>query len=317
MISHELAGSVPLPTIVTDPTELSDDTTDVAFFVKSVELYEITHRLAEKLYAVPSEREKRMKASQRAVRDMANIVQIDGDMTEWERSLPGQLRKHSLGTIAARPSIILQLRFLHARILLLRPILSLVCLPQSTEESDTERLANRLHKQCAMECVATARATIQIFYDHQVSDGTVGLLPAWWYRLYYLFSASTVLIAAKLRPDVFPSDELHQSWEQSVHVFEALQKVSQSAQKCVAALRILSTKILSTVFGMPQPNLNLSEQQRIDYPKMSYDFTSSITDPKIVEGFDMGLNFGDINFDVEIENYAWLKEVTSWNFLSA
>ncbi|KAJ6781282.1 hypothetical protein PWT90_05041 [Aphanocladium album] len=316
MISTELASSVALPTIVEDESQIPDDSTDVAFFVKSAELYEISHKLVEILYSTPTARTKRMKPSQRAVSDLANIVQIDGDMAEWEQSLPPQLQKHSLGTIAARPSIILRLRFLHARILLLRPILSLVCLPNGTVESDTERLANRLHKQCALECVATARATIKIFFDHQVSDGTVGLLPAWWYRLYYLFSASTVLIAAKLRPDVFPAEEINQSWEQAIHVFETLQHVSQSAQKCVTALRILSTKILSTIFGTPQSSLAPPEQQAMENPKINYDFPSNNNNQKMLDGFDLNLNFDDINFDADVENYSWLNEVTSWNFLT-
>ena len=316
MISAELASSVPLPAIAEGDTQIPDDSTDVAFFVKSAELYEITHKLVEILYSTPTGRTKRMKPSQRAVSDLANIVQIDGDMAEWEQGLPKQLQQHSLGTIAARPSIILRLRFLHARILLLRPILSLVCLPHATTESDTERLATRLHRQCALECVATARTTIKTFFDHQVSDGTVGLLPAWWYRLYYLFSASTVLIAAKLRPDVFPAEDINQSWEQAIHVFETLQHVSQSAQKCVTALRILSTKILSAIFGTPQPSLGAPEQQAMDHAKISYDFPSNNNNQRVLDGFDLNLNFDDIDFDVEVENYAWLNEVTSWNFLS-
>lgn len=141
MISTELASSVPLPAIAGEDTQIPDDSTDVAFFVKSAELYEIIHKLVEILYSSPTGRTKRMKPSQRAVSDLANIVQIDGDMAEWEQGLPKQLQQHSLGTIAARPSIILRLRFLHARILLLRPILSLVCLPHATAESATERLA--------------------------------------------------------------------------------------------------------------------------------------------------------------------------------
>lgn len=315
MISSDLASSVPLPTVVDDETTIPEYSTDVAFFVKSAELYEISHKLVEKLYSTPTGRTKRMKPSQRAVYDLSNIVQIDGDMAEWEQNLPKRLQKSYLLTIAARPSIILRLRFLHARILLLRPILSLVCLPNATAESDTERLANRLNKQCALECVATARATIKIFFDHQVSDGTVGLLPAWWYRLYYLFSASTVLIAAKLRPDVFPAEEIDQSWEQAIHVFETLQHVSQAAQKCVTALRILSNKILSNVFGTPS-SVGASENQATQHPKMHFDFPSNNNNSKVFEGFDMNINFDDMNFDVEVDNYAWLNEVTSWNFLS-
>lgn len=314
MISSELASSVPLPVITQDGTQISDDTTDVAFFVKSAELYEITHRLVELLYTAPSASSKKMKQSQRAVTDLANIVQLDGDMAEWEQGLPKQLLQYSLGTIGARTSIILRLRFLHARILLLRPILSQVCLPNAIAESDTERLSNRLQKQCALECVATARATIKIFFDHQVSDGTVGLLPAWWYRLYYLFSASTVLIAAKLRPDVFPTEEINQSWEQAIHVFETLKKVSQSAQKCVTALRILSSKILSTIFGNSNSGTEISQQQQpIQTPRMTYEFHPSQSNIKL-DGFD--LNLDDINFDIEAENYSWLNEVTSWNFLT-
>ncbi|XWW94035.1 hypothetical protein V2A60_001977 [Cordyceps javanica] len=316
MISAELASCVPLPALPEQDNQTIDGSTDVSFFVKSVELYEITQRLVETLYSTPTGRTQRVKPSQQAISDLANIVQIDGDMSEWEQSLPKQLQQHTLGTIVARPSIILRLRFLHARILLLRPILSLVCLPQAATESDTERLANRLYKQCALECFATARATIRIFFDHQVSDGTVGLLPAWWYRLYYLFSASTVLIAAKLRPDVFPADDINQSWEQAIHVFETLQHVSESAQKCVTALRILSAKILSAIFGTPQVSSEDQREPAIESTKILYNLPANNGNQKVMDGFDLDPDFGGMNFEIDIENYAWLNEVTSWNFLS-
>lgn len=125
-----------------------------------------------------------------------------------------------------------------------------------------------------------------------------------------------VLIAAKLRPDVFPAKDINQSWEQAIHVFETLQHVSQSAQKCVAALRILSTKILSAIFGTLQPDLGVPEHQAMDHSKINYDFPSNNNNQRMVDGFDFNLNFDDINFDVEVENYARLNEVTSWNFLS-
>jgi hypothetical protein len=79
--------------------------------------------------------------------------------------------------------------------------------------------------------------------QYQSNDGTVGLLPAWWYRVYYIYSAATILIATKLRPDQFPPSDIKRSWDEAMAFLRTHEKFGQSARRCIAALTILSSKI--------------------------------------------------------------------------
>src|SRR5688572_11224116 len=108
-------------------------------------------------------------------------------------------------------------RYMHARMLLLRPVLSRFCLAHSPSETayPSNSLQARLLEQGAQLCVSTAQETIADVVQHQRHDGRIGLLPAWWYRVYYVYTAATVLIAARLRPEAFPVAGLARSWSQA------------------------------------------------------------------------------------------------------
>ena len=138
-------------------------------------------------------------------------------------------------------------RFLQARILLLRPILSRFCLqppgPPSAART-CDNLHNRVVRECASFCAATAQRLITLMAQYQSNDGTVGLLPAWWYRVYYIYSAATILIATKLRPDLFPPSDIKRSWDEAMAFLRTHEKFGQSAKRCIAALTILSSKIM-------------------------------------------------------------------------
>ncbi|RSL90031.1 hypothetical protein CEP51_000891 [Fusarium floridanum] len=162
--------------------------------------------------------------------DLDKVVQLDRSLSKWEKKLPDHLKWNMLEAnkdeISRRQAVILRMRFLHARILLLRPLLSRFCLTQSPAENSLadDTLQIRVIQQGAMFCVATAQNIITTLLTHQTLDSTVGLLPAWWYRVYYVYSAATVLIAAKLRPDIFPAVEIGRSWGQAISVLKAHEK---------------------------------------------------------------------------------------------
>jgi len=76
-------------------------------------------------------------------------------------------------------------RFLHARILLFRPILSRFCLPQETPTDPgtalDESLPQRMALQCSALCLRAAHDAIDLIYANLVVNGALGPLPAWWY----------------------------------------------------------------------------------------------------------------------------------------
>lgn len=114
--------------------------------------------------------------------------------------------------------------------------------PPAPPASD-DSLSQRVVRECTLLCVATAQNLISILATHQPTDGTVGLLPAWWYRVYYVFTAATILVVAKLRPELFDAQGVLRSWDQALLVLEAHEKFGPSARRCVAVLEILSDKV--------------------------------------------------------------------------
>ena len=88
---------------------------------------------------------------------------------------------------------------------------------------------------------------ISVLKKHQCDDGTVGTLPTWWYRVYYVYTAATILIAAKLRPDDFMVPDINQFLTDAMSILRAHEKFGQSARRCGAALGILSSKLLQDI----------------------------------------------------------------------
>jgi hypothetical protein len=171
-------------------------------------------------------------------------------------------------------------------------------------------------QQCTMCCVDVARNIISLLLKYQAYDGTVGLLPAWWYRVYYLFSAATVLIAAKLRTDIFNPQEINQTWNEVMMVLQAHEHVSHSARRCVAALQILSSKILqdgpamdsATSFRIPRP-------PPIQQPHGPHTGRIQPPAPPDQAYSDLSaLDMRDLTFTVD--DFSWLNDMNAWNVLN-
>lgn len=266
--------------------------------------------------------------------DFDKVVQLDRSLSHWEQRLPVHLRWTSLvdtaDEVSRRQTVILRMRFLHARILLLRPVLSRFCLAPPTRAVTfglIDSLQARVVEQGALFCVSTAQNMIAVLLEHQTSDNTIGLLPAWWYRVYYVYSAATVLIAAKLRPEIFPAVEIGRSWSQAMAVLKSHERFGQSARRCVAALHILSSKMLEAAPGAAHSGLasrgrSLGEGETGVHPDFDAS-TRPIPDiqQQLVDEFapplaDLGeLDLAEFNFDVN--DLSWLNDMhATWEFLN-
>lgn len=223
--------------------------------------------------------------------------------------------------------------------LLLRPVLSRYCLSQSPSEApfSSSSLQSRLVEQGALLCVSTAQAMIADLVQHQTNDGTIGLLPAWWYRVYYVYTAATVLIAARLRPEAFPVANLARSWAQAMAVLKAHESFRHSVRRCVAALHILSTKILQVAPEGRGESGGASRRHSGDavngLPHLGSELTTALSglgggqtdsqtqDMQFVDEFappaaDLdGLDLAEFNFD--IHDLSWLHDMhTAWELLN-
>ena len=170
-----------------------------------------------------------------------------------------------------------------------------------------ERLRDRIAQQCASLCATVAQSMISVLATFQRQDGTVGLLPAWWYRVYYVYSAATILIVAKLRPDVFPLADINKSLGEAMTVLEAHEQFGQSPRRCLAALNILSSQILQGVQGSGAQRVSGSTMA--DGLQPNADTTQPVPQP--FEDFTMfpDLNLPGLTFDANdlsfLNMHAW------------
>ncbi|KAH8660148.1 fungal-specific transcription factor domain-containing protein [Xylariales sp. PMI_506] len=266
MISKCLAVAVPLPDTSEKPrsnstAEEPEEAMRVSFFVKSVELYEIINHIIYAFYSAHNSTSTSSSVlhlqdsagsnlSSIDENDLGPLIKLDKSLSLWERSLPNHLIYERLeqteDEIYKRQTVILYIRLLQARILLYRPTTSRFCLGEVYPSTGAflDDLSSRLVQQCAMLGVATAQKVTSVLKRFERDDGSIGLLPAWWYRIYYVYSAATILIVAKLRPDVFPLEDVERAWGEAMSVLEAHERFGQSARRCGASLSILSARIL-------------------------------------------------------------------------
>lgn len=110
-------------------------------------------------------------------------------------------------------------------------------------------LSTRVLQQSALVCVETAIETVALMRRFMQHDGTLGLLPAWWYRLFYVYTAGAVLMAARLRPKCFPAEEVSAALEETMAILREHEQFGLAAKRCVVALEILSGKISEKTSG--------------------------------------------------------------------
>ncbi|KAI2843486.1 transcriptional regulator family: Fungal Specific TF [Aspergillus niger] len=217
MISKASCGSVPLPATVdeeyipavsgSEVTQPADRPSVMAFYAKSLELYEILNDILLSLYSPTTDESPEdiydYYFNKEANQGERTIFELDRALTKWSRSLPSHLRGEShLGggyTVFYHQSVVLRARFLHVRMLLFRPILSRYCTSREIGVVDPlislqDSFPQRVALQCSTICVKVAQEVIGLIHSNLPADGSSGPLPAWWYnilcscgRMYCLF----------------------------------------------------------------------------------------------------------------------------------
>ncbi|KAI8963458.1 hypothetical protein F5Y11DRAFT_365044 [Daldinia sp. FL1419] len=271
-----------------------------AFLTNSLELYEIINQIMLAFYTSESIINEGTSFESRnttntSTSELITVIKLDDALNKLENNLPSYLKltcpNISEDEILHRRAVIMKIRFLHARMLLLRPVLGKFCLSQSQKEksNDEESLGGRLIEQCAHSCVVSAKRMITTICEHESIGGSIKLLPAWWYRVYYIYTAATILLAASLRVETFAIADLSEHWNMAVNNLESHEHFGISARRCVAALEILSSKI-----GQE------SDDQSVRTGTTLENCLGDTID-------DIGLNID--GFDFDINNYEWLNSM--------
>lgn len=318
MIAKSLADAVPLPetnNLGNQELQLNNQPSKVAFFVESLRLYNIMNDILLELYmrsesnSAKDQHSRDTEQSDYESIELVTILKLDHDLMQWGRSLPLHLRisspESAENTIIQMQSVVCRARFLHARILLFRPTLSQFCLfenaPLVSGTPLDESLSHRMVFQCSSLCVRAAHDMIQLIYSNLNPHDLTGPLPAWWYCILYVYTAATVLLAARLQPRLnadITNYSNSTSWDHAIQVLKLFGPLGQSAQRCVAALEILSAKI-STTDSIGNAVGPLTQQQA----------KLESSDPKTFPEADLG-GYADVDFaglEMDLSDMSWLN----------
>jgi len=121
-----------------------------------------------------------------------------------------------------------------------------------------------------------------------------------------VYTAATVLLAARLRPVIatgISEYSIADSWAHAIEILKAFQRLGQSAQRCVAALEILSAKVSVDTYP-PDVNQDLSA----DFQRATTDMASATSLPDVpFNDYQVGLEFSGITFD--LNDMSWLTSL--------
>jgi hypothetical protein len=114
--------------------------------------------------------------------------------------------------------------------------------------SDTG-LGGRILRDCATLCVENMQKVISLVDQcgrhsgRVTTDGArMGLVP-WWYRIFYLHVAGTVLIAAALQPSLH-TQSVSESWGCTMAPLRSHEHLSPFVSQCVATFETLWSRVV-------------------------------------------------------------------------
>lgn len=249
-------------------TEIPEANTSLlSFFVQSAKLYDIVQDVLRSFYTDDRKRKNTSLASYFI--GSGSVFELENRLAGWYASIPPHIQLDSVRSttldngelhwIFFRQAVVLRLRYLHARLYLLRPVLSKVCTagrnratePQTANTYESTEppssLIERTALQCSFTCIKAAIELIEVANEYQTTAENWGQKPSWLYGVLHIYLAAIVLLAARLAPATTLGEisdiEIQESWEHALQLLRHFQSDSASAQRCVAALEVLYRKL--------------------------------------------------------------------------
>lgn len=221
-------------------------------------LYDITDEILRDIYSpTPTEEADDVAYTKyfgnEGAHAVGNILQLNKKISWWFDHLPLPLRE-KVGTAKtvthSRQINGLWLRYRHIRILLSRPVLSRFCRRRETQNQPlADGLPWTIARQCSVTCVRNALETIR-YVDQAIPDEHAAasdqIMPAWWYIVFYVYTAATVLIAARLHPTIvteFTETSINDAWQGAMRSLKHFQAFGPYAKRCALALRSLYERL--------------------------------------------------------------------------
>ncbi|KAH6994962.1 fungal-specific transcription factor domain-containing protein [Ilyonectria destructans] len=200
--------------------------------------------------------------------DLQAILNVDGLLTTWRNELPVHLRVEMYKDEPVAPNppileghlmfrrqrIVLEARYLHVRLVMLRPVLSVLSglasdsskALQDNESFNTNMRQGMLVKAANL-CVSVAQELVNLITVNLNAE--CDLLPAPWYNVFYIHSCALVLILGLLcSPEYIKSvDEssLTSSWNRCLDFLREYSPRSRSARQCSKILESVEREVFS------------------------------------------------------------------------
>ncbi|KAM6477517.1 aldehyde dehydrogenase family-domain-containing protein [Trichoderma sp. SZMC 28011] len=143
--------------------------------------------------------------------DFHKLFAVDSLLTAWHKRLPPHLQASQYKNsgepptlnlsdrkvVYRRQAIVLEVRYLHVRLMMLRPVLSGLCDPASqSSELGTGSMQDEMVLKAANLCVSGARELLQLIEDN-IYFKTDVLSPPW-YTVFYIHSCAMVFLISLL-----------------------------------------------------------------------------------------------------------------------
>lgn len=137
------------------------------------------------------------------------------------------------------------------RLLSLRPVLSsLIAFNGGSSDSSANfgtNLSYRIAHQCAIVCIRVAQEAIDLVHQYKSTQwATTGFIAAWWYNVLFVYSAATVLVAARVHPlwqCEISEAAILQSWRRAIDILETYKDYSKSIPTLIVTLQMLFKQV--------------------------------------------------------------------------
>ncbi|KAL3464907.1 fungal-specific transcription factor domain-containing protein [Aspergillus heterothallicus] len=210
-------------------------------YIQTIQLYDILKQVLH--------REEIREASVLSP-DICSLLNLDTSIMEWRDALPSYLRydpafdatnperRHSSFSAQSKR---LYIRFLHVRVLILRPALDLLFQKQQHKPPIKDKSLMEARAQdlvltdLATQCALSAHNLVKLL-GGQTQRKT---LVAWWYNISYLHTCGSTLLMSRLCDfkDMTIPNQLCRSWELCLQCISRYIGVSSIARKSVRLLK--------------------------------------------------------------------------------
>ncbi|KAK4171980.1 putative transcriptional activator [Triangularia setosa] len=232
----------------------------ISSYIETIKLYKFLGQVLDR-------EEDRTESSAGTYSDIQALLDFDTRIMEWRDALPGHLQYDptvengqqdhvsSPGGLSATDfsgqARRLYTRFLHVRVLILRPALEQFFQkqrhtppnPQARGSPRVARIQDFMLSDIAAQCVLSADSLVQCLDIHIRSQSLV----AWWYNISYLHTCGSTLLMGQLcsfNESVVKRGSLSASWEVCLQCLSGYTGLSSIASKSFHLLQESSRRLL-------------------------------------------------------------------------